>query len=106
MATKLIETSLHQGLLNEMFKNPDIVDAMLIDEAGYVKAIIDHVDGPKTFELGRIGREYERYFGTSKILSWKVTGGYPLNGNSQIDNNGVEFTPMAYHGLNIEFSTK
>lgn len=104
MATKLVETSLHQGLLNEMFEQPENVDALILDHNGYVKVIMRGSD--KVVEVGRMNDNYKRYFGISRILSWRVTGGYAMNEQTQYDTNGAGLTPKAYHGLNIEFSTQ
>jgi hypothetical protein len=100
-ATKLIETSYHQGILDDMFRQPEIVDAMIIEEDGSVSVYLEGETRPR--EIGRMTNEYKRCFGKSAILSWKVTGGALMNNLSRIDTNGVELTPKTFYGLNIQF---
>lgn len=100
-ATKLIETSLHQDVLDDMYRNPETVEAVIIGSDGSVSVIIEGMREPA--EIGKMSPEYKRCFGVSEILSWKVTGGFTLDNLTQVDINGDELTPRAYYGLNIQF---
>lgn len=103
-ATKLIETSFNQSVLDRMYHTPEIVDAMLIDEDGNVLVYLSDENEPRV--VGRMMDIYSKHFGKTNVRSWKVTGGHPLDELQQVGTSGEVVTPKAFYGLNIHFSTK
>lgn len=101
MATKLIGTSIHQGVLNDMAEDPLIVEAMLIKSNGEVSVFLGDRNGEVV--IGRLSEQYRQHFASARILSWMVTGGREMDEYTRYVSDGSRLVPKERYGMNIKF---
>jgi len=92
--------SVRQVILKQMFDEPELVDFIYL----FGMAVKVQFDG-REFDLGTIKSKYENILlkNPSHIKSWKITGGYPVQGNAGHGTKILGHETNNYYKINANY---